>query len=97
LNIKISKTKFSNPEISNATKLQIITSQPKIASNSRRKAIFIKNPATAERLKIKNFLKKTPLLLFTILFLHIKKYEHRKLHITAASNEIVGDIMLTPK
>ena len=52
----MSKTKFSNPEISKATKLQIITSHPKIASNSRRNAIFIKNPATAERLKIKNFL-----------------------------------------
>lgn len=96
LNIIISKPKFRSPDINRATMLQTITSHPKTASNRRRKPILTKNPAIAERLKIPNFLKKTPFVLFVELFRQIQKYEQRKLLITAASKEIVGDIIFTP-
>ena len=68
----MSKPKLSSPEINSATKLQIITSHPKIASNNRRNPIFIKKPATAERLNNPNFRQNTFLPLFVELFRQIQ-------------------------
>ena len=72
LNIRISTQKFSIPDINRATKLHTITSQPNIASNNRRNPIFIKKPAMAEILNIKN-LRQTDFVSLAILLLrHIQ-------------------------
>lgn len=77
--------------MSKAVKLHHTTSQPKIRSKSNRNNILIKNPATDDKLNKKNRFQKLLQHLFSIRLLQIQQYDHKKLLITANSNEIIGD------